>query len=78
MNLLEIMRAQRKSGKPPTLKIRRWNAEQRQRLSEGLCVTCGKRPAQVSSYLCAACEGQTSPDDIRSEIERIRARILGK
>ncbi len=78
MNLLDIMKAQRKGGKPPTLKRRRWKAEEQQRLSKELCVSCGKQPAQPSSYRCATCEGKTSIEDIRSEIERVRARILGK
>ena len=78
MNLLDIMKAQRRSGKPPTLKKRRWNEEQRERLSKGLCVHCGKQSAQPSSYLCTGCEGQTSIEDIRTEIQRLRARILRK
>ena len=78
MSLLDIMKAQRKSGKPPTLKQRRWNAEERERLSRGLCVKCGKQPCQSSSYLCTSCEGETSIEDIRSEIEQLRARILRK
>ena len=78
MNILDIMKAQRKGGKPPTLKKHRWNAQQRERLSKGLCVNCGNQPAQPSSYLCRPCEGKTTMEDIRTEIEHLRARILGK
>ncbi len=78
MNLREIMRAQRKSGKPPTLKRRRWNAEQQERMSKGLCVDCGEQKAQRSSFLCASCEGETTMDDIRTDINNLRARILKK
>ena len=78
MNLRELMRAQRKSGKPPTLKRRRWNAEQQKRMSEGLCVSCGERKAQRSSFLCDSCESETTMDDIRSDIKQLRARILKK
>lgn len=78
MNLLAIMRAQRKSGKPPTIEGRRWRAEEKERVDKGLCVACGHQPAQQSSYICAACEGQHSVEDIRSEIERLRTRILGQ
>ncbi len=78
MNLRNILRAQRKSGKPPTLKPRRWNAKERERLEQGLCVQCGQNPTQPSSYLCADCEGEDSIEDIRSEIDHLRQRILGK
>ncbi len=78
MSLRNILRAQRKSGKPPTLKPRRWKAEERERLAQGLCVHCGQNPAQASSYLCAGCEGENSIEDIRSEIDHLRKRILGK
>ena len=78
MNLRNILRAQRKSGKPPTLKPRRWKAEERERLERGLCVQCGQNPAQASSYLCTDCEGENSIEDIRSEIDHLRQRILRK
>ena len=78
MNLRNILRAKRQSGKPPTLKKRRWSAEERERLDQGLCVTCGEQPATTTSYLCSACEGEDSIEDIRSEIDRLRKRILGK
>lgn len=78
MNLRNILRAQRKSGKPPTLQRRRWSVEEQERLSQGLCVRCGKAPATPSSYICAACEGENSIEDIRSEIDRLRKRILDK
>jgi hypothetical protein len=78
MNLLDIMRAQRKGGKPPTLKRRRWNAEQQKRMSKGLCVVCGEQEAQPSSFLCVSCESETTMDDIRTEIKLLRARILKK
>lgn len=78
MNLRNILRAQRKSGKPPTLQPRRWKAVERERLAQGLCVHCGQHPAQASSYLCEDCEGENSIEDIRSEIDHLRRRILGK
>ena len=78
MKLLDIMKAQRKGGKPPTLKARRWKPEEKERISKGLCVACGKEPSQVSSYLCKNCEGQTTMEEIRTEIKQIRTRILGK
>lgn len=78
MNLFDIMKAQRKSGKPPTLKGRRWNKKERERLSKELCVKCGEAPCQSSSFLCGSCEGETSIEDIRTDIERLRARILRK
>ena len=78
MSLRNILRAQRKSGKPPTLKKRYWSAEEKERLDQGLCVTCGAEPAAPTSYLCIACEGEDSIEDIRSEINRLRQQILGK
>jgi hypothetical protein len=78
MNLLDIMKARRKSGKPPTITGRRWKVEEQERLSQGLCVVCGDQPAQAYSYICASCEEEDSIEDIRSEIQRLRARILGK
>lgn len=77
MNILDIMKAQRRSGRPPTVEGRRWNAEEKERIARGICVMCGSEPAQASSYLCTGCEGQDTVEDIRSEIQRLRARILG-
>ena len=78
MNLLDILKAQRRSGKPPTIEGRRWRAEERDRMAKGICVVCGDQPAQASSYICDVCEGEDTIEDIRSEIQRLRARILGK
>ena len=78
MNLLDILKAQRRSGKPPTIEGRRWRKEERDRMTKGICVVCGNLPAQASSYICTDCEGEDSIEDIHSEIQRLRARILGK
>ena len=78
MNLLDIMKAQRRSGKPPTIRGRRWRTEEQEHIAKGICVVCGNQPAQASSYICTDCESENSIEDIHSEIQRLRARILGK
>lgn len=78
MNFLDLMRARRKSGKTPTLEKRRWTDVEQERIAKGLCVTCGVNPSSMSSFICGSCESVTTIEDIRSEIEQARRRILGR
>jgi hypothetical protein len=76
MPLFSILNAQRRSGKPPTIEKQRWTEIQTRLAEEGLCVSCGNHRSQPTSYLCESCEGEGSMEDIRSELQRVRNRIL--
>jgi len=76
-NLLKIA-AQSKRQKVPTLKPNRLGAEKRKLAEKGLCIECGEQPATRDSYVCTACLGSTSLEDIRKEIGGLRKKILKK
>ena len=74
MGYRDILRAQRKSGKPPFVKPHQWSKAEKERMAEGLCVKCGKNPASTNSYLCKDCESKDTIDDIRKEVEAARRK----
>lgn len=74
MGYMDLMRAQRKSGKPPTPKPHRWSKAEKERMENGLCVKCGEKSAGDNSYLCQDCESLDTIDDIRKEIAAARRK----
>ncbi len=78
MTFFSILKAQRRSGKPPSVKKHNWTDVESARAAEGICIACGNHPSPSTSYLCTRCEGEDSLEDIRSELQQIRNRILGR
>lgn len=74
MGYMDLMRAQRKSGKPPDFKPHRWSKKEQERMEQGLCVNCGEEQAGENSYLCRNCESKDTLDDIRNEIAAARRK----
>ena len=74
MGYMDILRAQRKSGKPPEVKPHQWTKIEKERIEEGLCVKCGKTSAGTNSYLCQECESLDTIEDIRQEIAAARRK----
>lgn len=74
MGYMDLMRAQRKSGKPPACKPHRWSRKERERMEQGLCVKCADEPAGANSYLCSGCESLDTVEDIRREIAAARRK----
>ncbi len=74
MGYMDILRAQRKSGKPPAVKPHQWTKNEKARIEKGLCVKCGENRAGSNSYLCQKCESQDTIDDIRKEIAAARRK----
>ena len=74
MGYMDILRAQRKSGKPPAVKPHQWSKAEKERMAEGLCVKCGENSAGDNSYLCQDCESQDTLDDIQKEVAAARRK----
>ena len=74
MGYMDLMRAQRKSGKPPAVRPHRWSRAEKERMGKGLCVKCAEKSAGENSYLCQDCESLDTVDDIRKEIAAARRK----
>lgn len=74
MGYMDLMRAQRKSGKPPEVKPHRWSKKEQERMEQGQCVKCGDQSAGTNCYLCPDCESLDTLDDIRKEIAAARRK----
>ena len=74
MGYMDILRAQRKSGKPPVVKPHQWSKAEKERMAEGLCVKCGENRAGDNSYLCQDCESKDTLDDIQKEVAAARRK----
>lgn len=77
MKLRDLMKMQRKGGSPPTLKPQPLRPRETQYAQQGICLKCGRNPAQRTSYICAPCAGLESNDSILREIDSARSKILG-
>ena len=76
-SLLKIT-SRSKREKAPTLEPVRLNRTQKERREKDLCIACGDRPPERSSYVCGQCAASTSLEDIQKEIGELRQRILNK
>ncbi len=76
MGYMDLLRAQRKSGKPPSMTKLKLSRRQKELAAKGICIDCSDRPAEASSYLCADCQAKDTIEDIREEIKGLRAKIL--
>lgn len=74
MGYMDLMRAQRQSGKPPEFKAHRWSKNEQERMQKGMCVKCGEKAAGKNSYLCQNCESLDTIDDIRKEVAAARRK----
>lgn len=74
MGYMDLMRAQRKSGKPPVVKTHRWSKKEQERMEHGICVRCGENSASENTYLCPECESLHTIEDIRKEIAAARRK----
>lgn len=76
MRSLLKLTSRSKREKPPTLEPIRFNRAQKERREMDLCIACGERPPEHSSYICGQCASDTSLEDIQNEIGELRKRIL--
>ena len=78
MSYFDILRAQRKSGKPPTIKKNPMSDKQKQLAEQGICIKCGAEIAAKNSFVCTGCQAEDTIEDIQKEIQELRRRILKK
>jgi predicted amidophosphoribosyltransferase len=76
MNYFDILKASKGKNKMPSMDKIRWNNNEKVRAENGLCIQCGENSSWEMSFLCQACEGAQSNEEIREEIALIRERIL--
>ncbi len=77
MSYLKLLSARRKSGSQPTMEPVKWTREQKALADQGKCIHCGADNDETSSFLCNACQGKETIEDIRDEISALRRKILG-
>lgn len=78
MSYLKLLNARSKSGRQPTMEPHRLSRRQKAWAREGTCIECGKARAGKHSYICAECEAKDTIEDIRSDLEALRRKILNK
>lgn len=78
MGYLKLLHARRRSGQQPTMKPVRLTGAQKALAEKGLCIRCGERDADRSSYLCKDCQARDTIADIREDISALRRRMLGR
>ncbi len=76
MSYSNFLRAQGKSGKPPTIEKTQMSVEEKERAQEGLCIKCGLSTAEKNSYVCMECQSEDTLEDIENEIQALRHRLL--
>jgi hypothetical protein len=78
MKYRDLLKAAGGKNKPPTISTHNWKKEERERIDLGLCIVCGEKPSCKCSFLCRTCETKNSMEEIRSELEVIKRRVLRK
>ena len=76
MSYSKFLKTQGKSGKPPTIKKTQLSNEQKTQAQKGICIKCGKKMAEKSSYVCTECQSEDTFEDIQNEIQDLRRRLL--
>ncbi|RLD90097.1 MAG: hypothetical protein DRJ13_18325 [Bacteroidetes bacterium] len=76
MSYSKFLKAQGKSGKPPTIEKTEMSVEEKKRTQKGLCIKCGQNMAEKSSYVCTECQSEDTLEDIQNEIQALRQRLL--
>ncbi len=76
MSYSKFLKAQGKSGKPPTIKKTQLSDEQKKQVQKGICIKCGQNMAEKSSYICTECRSEDTLEDIQNEIQALRRRLL--
>ncbi len=62
----------------PSMKAVSWSADEKKRIDKGLCVLCGDKASEETSYICRLCAEKDTLEDIREEIDQIREEILNQ
>ena len=76
MSYSKFLKAQGKSGKPPTINKTQLSNEQKIQAQKGICIKCGQNMAEKSSYVCTECQSEDTLEDIQNEIQALRRRLL--
>ena len=77
MSYSNFLKAQGKSGKPPTIEKVKMSVEEKARAAAGLCIKCGLKDAEQDNYVCIDCQSEHTLEDIQNEIQALRQRLLG-
>lgn len=76
MSYSKFLKAQGKSGKPPTIEKTEMSMAEKKRAQKGLCIKCGLNRADKSSYVCMECQSEDTLEDIQDEVAALRRRLL--
>jgi len=74
----DLLKAQNRSGKVPSLQPDQLTPAQQELANQGMCLLCGKQPSGRTSFVCNACEAHHSLDSIQKDIKSLREKILIK
>ena len=76
MSYSKFLKAQGKSGKPPTIQKTEISTTEKKRAQKGLCIKCGMNTPEKNSYVCMECQSEDTFEDIQREIKALRRRLL--
>ena len=76
MSYSKFLKAQGKTGKPPTIVKTKMSVAEEERADKGLCIKCGLNMSEKNSYVCIVCQSEETFDDIQNEIKNLRQRLL--